>query len=102
LREGPAGILAGFGLYGTLDRRPQRLATTIVWIAPNGQASEAREVIGLRLAAAARSESTCEVPANCLEEALAWLEGPVRHRLGLLGGHRWAAAAPRPAARDHA
>jgi superfamily II DNA or RNA helicase len=99
VREGPPGILAGFALYGTLDGHPQRLARTIVWIAPNGDASEAREVIGPRLAAAARSESPCAVPAAWLEEALARLESPMRRRLGLLAGHRWASAAPRPAAR---
>jgi superfamily II DNA or RNA helicase len=100
VRVGPAGILAGFALHGTLDGRAERLASTIVWIAASGESSEAREAIGPRLAAAARSESSCAVPTECLEEALARLEGPMRHRLGLLAGHRWAAAAPRPAARD--
>ncbi|MFL5515273.1 MAG: helicase-related protein, partial [Gemmatimonadales bacterium] len=100
VREGPPGILAGFALHGTLDGRGHRLARTIVWIAPNGEASEAREVIGPRLAAAARSESAWAVPAEWLEEALTRLDTPMRHRLALLAGHRWAAAAPRPAARE--
>jgi superfamily II DNA or RNA helicase len=100
VREGPAGLLAGFALYGTVDGRGERLARTIVWIAANGDSSEAQEEIEPRLAAAVKSESTCAVPAEWLEEALSRLESPIRHRLGLLAGHRWAAAAPRPAARD--
>jgi superfamily II DNA or RNA helicase len=98
--EPPGGILAGFALYGTLDGRVERLARTIVWIDADGLPSEAREVIGSRLAAAVVSESSRAVPAERLEEALSLLERPVRHRLGLLAGHRWAVAAPRPAARD--
>jgi superfamily II DNA or RNA helicase len=95
----PAGILAGFALYGTVEGRPERLAGAIVWIDADGGSSEAREVVGPRLAAAARSESTRAVPGERLEEALSRLAVPVGHRLGLLAGYRWAAADPRPAAR---
>jgi superfamily II DNA or RNA helicase len=100
VRDGPAGILAGFALHEAVNGGAGPLARTIVWIDANGSASEAREVVAPRLAAAARSDSRGAVPAKRLEQALALLEGPVRRRLGLLAGHRWAVPPPRPAVRD--
>jgi superfamily II DNA or RNA helicase len=98
--EGPSGVLAGFGLYGTVEGHTARLAASVVWIDGSGGSTEAREVVGPRLAAAARSESTRAITAEQLELAMSWLAAPLRQRLGLLGGHRWAAGASSPAVRE--
>ena len=98
--DGAAGVLAGFGLYGSVEGRTARLAAAVVWIDASGDSTEAREAVAPRLTLATRSESTRAVPAERLEQAMSRLAGPVGQRLRLLAGHRWAAPAPRAAARE--
>jgi superfamily II DNA or RNA helicase len=100
VHAGPTGALAGFGLYGSVEGRTARLAAAVVWIDASGGSTEARDAVAPRLELAARSESTRAAAAERLEQAMSYLARPVGGRLRLLAGHRWAAAAPRAAARE--
>jgi hypothetical protein len=92
VRQGPAGILAGFELYAEGNPERIRLGSTLVWIEPGGKWTEGEAIIAARLADAIAARSTDPDPAR-LREALSLIAGPIRSRLTLARGSRWAAPA---------
>jgi hypothetical protein len=94
---GPAGILAGFELFGVGPGRERRLASTLVWIEPSGAWTEEERVVAARLADAATALPAGPDPAR-LQQALSLLAGPIRSRFAAARGSRWAAPAPDPVA----
>ena len=94
--RGPPGVLAGFELYDVGAGTECRLASALLWIEPGGEYTEEEQVVAARLADAATSPSAAPDPAR-LREALSLIAGPVRARLTLARGSRWAAPAADPA-----
>jgi hypothetical protein len=95
--RGPPGVLAGFELYGVGSKVESRLASALLWIEPGGEWTEEERIVTARLADAATSGSAPPDPAR-LREALSLVAGPVRSRLALARGSRWAAPAADPIA----
>jgi hypothetical protein len=69
-----------------------RLASALLWIEPGGDWTEEEQIVAARLADAAASGSAPPDPAR-LREALPLIAGPIRSRLALARGSRWAAPA---------
>jgi superfamily II DNA or RNA helicase len=90
VRRGPAGVLAGFELYAAGTGVPMRLASSLVWIEPTGRWTEEEEVVAARLADAAAAPPTEPDPRR-LRDALRLIAVPIRSRLILARGSRWAA-----------
>jgi superfamily II DNA or RNA helicase len=90
--EGPPGVLAQFELYGAGGGSRVRLSSTLVWVDPGGEWTEQEAVVAARLAAAAEA-LPAEPDPRRLREALAVLARPIRARLTLARGSRWAAPA---------
>jgi superfamily II DNA or RNA helicase len=97
VRQGPAGVLAGFELYARGNTERIRLASSLVWIEPGGEWTEEEATIAARLADAAAASSAEPDPAG-LREALSLVAAPIRSRLALARGSRWAAPAADPVA----
>jgi superfamily II DNA or RNA helicase len=95
--RGPAGVLADFELYGVGSNAQSRLASGLLWIEPEGEWTEEERIVAARLADAATSGSAAPDPAR-LRDALSLLAGPIRSRLALARGTRWAAPAADPIA----
>jgi superfamily II DNA or RNA helicase len=95
--RGPPGVLAGFELYDVGSAVEARLASALLWIEPGGDWTEEERIVAARLADAATARSAPPDPAR-LREALALIAGPVRSRLALARGSRWAAPAADPVA----
>ncbi len=91
--HGPPGVLAQFELYGIGRGSGVRLSSTLIWVEPGGEWTEEEAVVAARLAAAA-SATRAEPDPRRLQEALALLARPIRSRLMLARGSRWAAPAP--------
>jgi superfamily II DNA or RNA helicase len=96
---GPAGVLAGFGLYAPAPGGAVRLAFTIGWLDPDGRWSEHEETIAHRLTAAAGCLTVCRPDPRRLHEALVQLAGPIRSRVTAAREGRWAMAGAEPAGR---
>jgi hypothetical protein len=94
---GPPGVLAGFELYDVGPNHESRLASALVWIEPGGEWTEEELVVAARLAEAMTTRSAPPDPAR-LREALSLVAGPIRSRLALARGSRWAAPAADPLA----
>jgi superfamily II DNA or RNA helicase len=94
---GPPGVLAGFELYDVGSDIASRLASALLWIEPGGEWTEEERIVAARLADAATSGSAPPNPAR-LREALSLVAGPIRSRLALARGSRWAAPAADPIA----
>ena len=92
--QGPAGALAGFGLWAQAGGGPVRLAFTIGWMDPQGRWSEHEETIAQRLTAAAGCHAQCPPDQRRLHAALVQLAEPIRSRLAAAGECRWAMAGP--------
>lgn len=90
--EGPPGVLAQFELYGTGCGSGVRLSSALIWVDPGGEWTEEETVVAARLAAAAKAPPA-EPDAARLRETLAVLARPIRARLTLARGSRWAAPA---------
>ena len=90
--RGPAGLLVGFELFGVGRGVGSRLASALVWIEPDGTWTEEERIVAARLADAASTAPAAPDPAR-LREALSLAAGPVRSRLALARGSRWAAPA---------
>lgn len=88
--DGPPGVLAQFELYGVGRGSGVRLSSTLIWVEPGGEWTEEEAVVTARLAAAA-SALPAEPDPPRLQEALAVLARPIRSRLVLARGSRWAA-----------
>ena len=97
VRQGPAGILAGFELHAEGSSERIRLASSLVWIGPGGEWTEDEAIVAARLADAAAARSADPDPAR-LREALPLIAAPIRSRLALARGSRWAAPAAEPVA----
>jgi hypothetical protein len=94
---GPPGFLAGFELYDVGSSTESRLASALLWIEPNGEWTEEERVVAARLANAATSSIAPPDPVR-LREALSLASGPIRSRLALARGSRWAAPEANPIA----
>jgi hypothetical protein len=92
-----AGLLAGFTLQ--LAGSAALLASSVLWIEPDGSWTEAPEVLEHRLAAAARQDEVVPVEASLIGEWLRRLAQPIRERLTLARGHRWITSDPTSTAR---
>ena len=88
--HGPPGVLAHFELYGVGRGSGVRLSSTLIWVEPGGEWTEEEAVVAARLAAAA-SAAPGEPDPRRLQEAIALLARPIRSRLMLARGSRWAA-----------
>lgn len=95
--RGPAGVLAGFELFGIGRGTERRLASALVWIEPDGTWTEEERIVAARLAEAAAARSAAP-EAGHLRGALSLVAGPVRSRLALARGSRWAAPQADPVA----
>ncbi len=95
--RGPAGVLAAFEVYGVGANIESRLASALLWIEPGGEWTEEERIVAARLTDAATSPSAAPEPAR-LREALSLIAGPIRSRLALARGSRWAAPAANPIA----
>jgi hypothetical protein len=92
---GPPGVLAGFELFEVGSSIESRLASALLWIEPGGTWTEEERIVAARLADAATSRAAPPDPAR-LREALSLVAGPIRSRLALARGSRWAAPAADP------
>jgi superfamily II DNA or RNA helicase len=95
---GPGGLLAGFALY-RLDQ-PGCLASTVLWLEPNGEWTEAPETVVPRIMASAAEHGIASVHDWDLKCWLARLAGPIRERLGSTRERRWIKADPTSVARQ--
>ena len=89
--SGPAGVLAGFGLYAAGAGGEVRLAFTIGWLDEGGRWNEDEETVAARLPTAAGCEATSPPDPERLRAALVRLAEPVRSRLTAARERRWAA-----------
>ncbi|CAN5870368.1 hypothetical protein BH24GEM1_BH24GEM1_18540 [soil metagenome] len=92
---GKQGVLVGFELFGVGPGAESRLASALIWIEPDGTWTDEEQVVAARLADAATAEATAPESAR-LGEALSLVAAPVRSRLALARGSRWAAPAADP------
>jgi hypothetical protein len=92
VRRGPAGVLAGFELYAAGTSPRIRLASSLVWIDPTGEWTEEEGIVAARLADAAVGPSADPDPGR-LRDALSLVAAPIRSRLALARGSKWAAPA---------
>jgi hypothetical protein len=91
-RTPPAGVLAGFSLHAPRNGADTRLAFVLLWVDPDGTATEAEDIVAARLSAAAVAEP--DVPDDTrLSAALALLAEPIRSRISAARANRWAEAA---------
>jgi superfamily II DNA or RNA helicase len=93
------GLLAGFALLAGRQEGREPLATVVGWLDRDGHWTEEEHAVGDRLLEAARSDAHTAVPGDAAQAALDALMGPVRTRLVLASGRRWAAGDPAPCAR---
>jgi hypothetical protein len=97
VRAEPAGVLAGFELFGHGEGRTERLSVAVVWLDPNGGWTEEESIVALRLAAAAAVPPAHPCDPGRLTAALALLASPIRSRLGIARGSRWVTPPADPA-----
>jgi superfamily II DNA or RNA helicase len=91
------GLLAGFAFYRPGE--PQPLSTTVLWLDPDGEWSEAPETIAARLDDAAAQDEVRLVERAQLAEWLSLLTRPIRDRLTFMRSRRWVVPGPNAAAR---
>jgi hypothetical protein len=91
------GLLAGFALYRSGDS--DTLATTVLWMEPDGVWTEAPEAVEARLAVAAAQCHAGPVDRTRLRDWLALLARPIRDRLAFTRSRRWIIPDPAPATR---
>jgi superfamily II DNA or RNA helicase len=89
--RGPPGVLALFELHVAGHGRG-RLSAALVWVTPGGEWTEDEAVVAERLSAAVTAPPADPDPLQ-LREALALLGAPIRSRLALARGSRWAVPA---------
>jgi superfamily II DNA or RNA helicase len=93
--SGPAGVLAGFELYGAAPGLEHRLASTLVWIEPGGAWTEEEQIVRARLTAAEHAGFEAPGPDR-LRDALPVIAAVIRSRLALARGSRWVLPASDP------
>ena len=90
-RTPPAGVLVGFSMHAPCNGADTRLAFVLLWIDPDGTATESEDVVAARLSAAVDAEGGDPAEAR-LSAALGLLAEPIRSRISAARGHRWAEA----------
>jgi hypothetical protein len=93
------GVLAGFELHVERSGRSERLAATVGWLDAAGRWSEDEATVSAALLAALRVERPVHPDPAHVAAALDRLVSPIRARLSIVGGRRWASAEPEAAAR---
>ena len=93
------GVLAGFTLLPHHPGGRQPLAAVIGWLDQDGSWTEDGAVIEGRMHEAGRSENRAPASPDSIRSALDRLVTPIRARLAVAGGRRWAAGEPAPSAR---
>jgi hypothetical protein len=96
----PAGVLAGFVLEDGDHPAGQALAEAVVWIEPDGHWTEEPDIVTRRLVRACESRTPLITAPDRLRVVMRMVAAPVRARLALAQGSRWASAEPLPAARE--
>jgi hypothetical protein len=97
-RVEPAGMLAGISFHAPCDGSVARLAFALLWIAADGSVIESEEVVAARLSAAGAAEAGPPEDGR-VAAGLRLLAEPIRVRISVMRGHRWAAPASGAAAR---
>ena len=92
------GLLAGFELHGG-PYRQRWISRTVLWLEANGSWTEAPEVLGQALDAAAKQPEVLPIEVTCLKRWLGILSRQIRDRVSQAGSRRWIAANPTPPAR---
>ena len=88
-RAEPEGVLVGFSIHGVANGDGTRLSFVLLWIDPQGNATEAGDVVASRLSAAVTAAAGAPDESR-LAEALALLVAPIRARLDGARARRWA------------
>jgi hypothetical protein len=96
---GGRGVLAGFTLWVRRGDSAESLAAVVGWVDPEDGWTEDAHIVGDRLLRAAHADTPDRVSADDIQGALDRLAGPIRSRLALGAGRRWAAAEPTCSAR---
>jgi superfamily II DNA or RNA helicase len=96
---GRRGVLAGFTLWVRRGDSAESLAAVVGWLDPERGWREEAQIVGDRLLEAARAETPTAIGAEQVQAALDGLAGPIRARLTLAAGRRWASAEPTCSAR---
>jgi hypothetical protein len=96
---GRRGVLAGFTLWMRRGDSTESLAAVVGWLDPEDGWTENGQIVGDRLLEAARAETLDGVSADAIQGGLDRLAGPIRARLALGAGRRWASAEPTCSAR---
>jgi len=94
---GPPGLLAGFELHEAGSRN--HLALALGWLDPEGAWSEERALVTARVIEAAKEEGVRPADPEELRRWLERLARPIRARIDLLSGRRWAGSDPDPGVR---
>jgi superfamily II DNA or RNA helicase len=97
--EGPPGLLGAFCLYGRGAGGETRLASAVVWVAPDGAWTEDEATIAARLGQALACRAPGRPSGDRLRQALGLLAAPIRSRLLASRGSRWLAPRLAPPAR---
>jgi hypothetical protein len=90
------GLLAGLALCASGESNP--LSTTVLWLDPDGSWTEAPDVIGARLTAAAAQSQVVHAESDQLNEWLPLLARLIRDRLASTRSRRWLVPDLTPAA----
>jgi hypothetical protein len=98
-RTPPAGVLAGVSIHAPCNGSDTRLAFVLLWIDPDGTATECEDIVAARLSSAASARAG-EPDEARLAAGLALLAEPIRARLSAARAHRWAGAASDSASRS--
>lgn len=91
---GRRGVLAGFTLWVRRGDSAESLAAVVGWQDPEGEWTEDAHIVGERLLEAARAEAPGPTDIEQVQAALDGLASPIRARLTLATGRRWASAEP--------
>ena len=95
---GRRGVLGGFMLLVRHGDGVESLAAAVGWLDPEHGWTEEAQVVGDRLLEAARAQVAATVRDDQVRAALDSLASPIRARLALAAGRRWARPQPSPSA----
>lgn len=86
---GPPGVLGGFSIHPAGES--ERVGSALVWAGADGDCTEDQEIVVARVAHASLLSAGPRATPEALRRGLALLVGPMRARLALVQGARWAA-----------
>jgi superfamily II DNA or RNA helicase len=92
------GLLAGFTIYPA-GELAMSYPASVLWLEADGSWTEDPEIIGPWLERAAAQDDVVWASPDLVRQWLSLLARPIRDRLALLQGRRWAAPNPSPAVR---